>query len=61
MKEVPQADGPPVRHGRGAIMFALAELFGEADQHSFGAADIAEPIRILVLNYFADQLCAAFA
>ena len=37
------------------------ELLGEADEKSFGAADIAEPIRLFVLNYFADQLCATLA
>jgi hypothetical protein len=38
---------------------ALAELLGEPDEKSFGAADVAEPIRVLVLNHFADELRAA--
>jgi len=40
---------------------ALAELLGEPDEKSFGAADVAEPIRVLVLNHFADELRAALA
>src|SRR5690242_19727679 len=38
----------------------LPELLGEADEDSFGAADIAEAIRVLVLDHFADDLGAAF-
>jgi tetrapyrrole methylase family protein / MazG family protein len=33
----------------------LAELLGEPDEKSFGAADVAEPIRVLILNHFADM------
>jgi hypothetical protein len=40
---------------------ALAELLGDPDEKSFGAADVAEPIRVLVLNHFADELRAALA
>ena len=40
---------------------ALAELLGEPDEKSIGAADVAEPIRVLVLNHFADELRAALA
>src|SRR6266511_3566526 len=40
---------------------ALAELLGEPDEQSFGAADVAEPIRVLVLNHFANELRAALA
>ena len=40
---------------------ALAELLGEPDEKSFRAADVAEPIRVLVLNHFADELRAALA
>jgi hypothetical protein len=40
---------------------ALAELLGEPDEKSFGAADVAEPIRVFVLDYFADELRAALA
>jgi hypothetical protein len=40
---------------------ALAELLGEPDEKSFGAADVAEPIRVFVLDHFADELRAALA
>src|SRR3954462_1259981 len=40
---------------------ALAELFGEPDEKSFGSADVAEPIRVFVLDHFADELRAALA
>src|SRR4051794_429643 len=35
---------------------ALFELLGEPDEKSFGAADVAEPIQLFVLNHFADEL-----
>src|SRR5262245_9788075 len=38
-----------------------AELFGEPDQKSFRPPDVAEPIRVFVLDHFADELCAALA
>ena len=37
------------------------ELLGEPDENSFGAPDVAEPIRVFVLDHFADELRAAFA
>jgi hypothetical protein len=37
------------------------ELLGEPDEKSFGSADVAEPIRVLVLNHFADELRATLA
>ena len=40
---------------------ALAELLGESDEQSFGAADVAEPIRVLVLHHVANELRAARA
>src|SRR3954467_1154870 len=40
---------------------ALAELLGQPDEQSFGAADVAEPIRVFVLNHFANELRAARA
>src|SRR5213593_4056219 len=39
----------------------LPELLGKPDENSFGAPDVAEPIRVFVLDHFADELCAAFA
>src|SRR5215217_1644883 len=38
----------------------LPELLGKPDENSFGAPDVAEPIRIFVLDHFADDLRAAF-
>src|SRR3981081_4390502 len=37
------------------------ELLGEPDEKSFGAADVAEPIRLFVLNHLADELRATRA
>jgi hypothetical protein len=34
---------------------------GESDEKPFGPADVAEPIRILILDYFAYELRAALA
>ena len=34
------------------------ELFGERDDDAIGAADVAEPIEILVLPHLADELGA---
>ena len=39
----------------------LPELLGKPDENSFWAPDVAEPIRIFVLDHFADELRAAFA
>ena len=39
----------------------LPELLGKPDENSFGAPDVAEPIRVFVLGHFADELRAAFA
>ena len=45
------------------IVFVLrsAEFLGESDEKPFGPADIAEPIRVFILNYFAYELRAALA
>ncbi len=45
------------------IVLALrsAEFLGEPDEKPFGPADVAEPIRIFVLNDFAYRLRAAIA
>src|SRR5215207_10125417 len=40
---------------------ALPKLLGEADKKSFGAADVAETIRLFVLNHIADELRATLA
>lgn len=39
----------------------LSEFLGEPDENSFGASDVAEPIDVLVLDHFADELRAALA
>src|SRR5438552_3733454 len=33
-----------------------SEFLGEPDENSFGAPDVAEPIHVLVLDHFADEL-----
>jgi hypothetical protein len=38
-----------------------AELLGESDEKPFRPADVAEPIRVLILNHFAHELRAARA
>ena len=38
-----------------------AEFLGESDEESFRPPYVAEPIRVLVLNYFAYELCPALA
>src|SRR5256885_5899791 len=40
---------------------ASAEFLGESDEKPFRPADIAEPIRVFILDYFADELRAALA
>src|SRR5690242_19211892 len=37
---------------------ALPELLGQPDNEALGAADVGEPIRVLVLHHFADQFGA---
>lgn len=39
---------------------AMPELLSEPDEDSFGAPDVAEPIRVFVLGHFADEFRAAF-
>ena len=39
----------------------LSELLGEPDENPFGASDVAEPIRLFVLDHFTDELRAALA
>jgi hypothetical protein len=34
---------------------------GEPDENAFGTPDVAEPIHVFILNYFAHELRAAFA
>lgn len=37
------------------------EFLGESDEKAFRPADVAEPIRVFILNYFAYELRAALA
>jgi|KBSMisStaDraftv2_1062788.scaffolds.fasta_scaffold01524_9 hypothetical protein len=37
------------------------EFLGESDEKPFRPADVAEPIRVLISDYFAYELCAALA
>ena len=37
------------------------ERFCQSNEKSFGATDVAEPIRVLVPNHFADELCTVLA
>ena len=43
------------------VVLRSAEFLGESDEKPFRPADVAEPIRVFVLNYFAYELCAALA
>ena len=38
-----------------------SELLGESDEKPFRAADVAEPIRVFILNNFTHELRAALA
>src|SRR5258707_11334798 len=38
-----------------------AEFLGESDEEPFRPADVAEPIRVFILDYFAYELRAALA
>src|SRR5687768_9486556 len=44
-----------------AIRHALTELLGKPDNDALGAADVTEPIRVVVLHHFADQVGAVGA
>src|SRR3712207_157741 len=44
-----------------ATRHALAELLGKPDNDALRAADVAEPIRVLVLHHFAEQFGAVGA
>src|SRR5262245_5609108 len=39
----------------------LPELLSAPDENPLGTADVAEPIEVLILDHFADELRAAFA
>jgi len=43
------------------LVLCSAEFLGKSDEKPFSPADVAEPIRVFILNYFAYVLCAALA
>ena len=47
--------GPPNAR-RSLFRFTSPELLGEPDEKPFGPANIAQPIRLLVLHHVADEL-----
>src|SRR5262245_46065147 len=53
---------PPSKSSSSAHTYhVLAELLGKPDNDALGAADVAEPIRVLVLHHFANQFGAVGA
>jgi hypothetical protein len=40
---------------------SLVTKTGESDEKPFGPADVAEPIRVLIPDYVAHELCAELA
>src|SRR5581483_2298436 len=46
---------------RHVLVLRLPEFLGESDEKPFRPADIAEPIRVFILDYFAYELRAALA
>ena len=53
---------PTVECGRTALWCRRsAEFLGESDEKSFRPANVAEPIRVFILDYFAYELRAALA
>ena len=42
-----------------AFVLRSAEFLSEPDEKAFRPADVAEPIRVFILDYFAYELCAA--
>src|SRR5688572_29828100 len=60
MSPVSSVTDPPVSQGCSSGSL-LPELLGKPDENSFGAPDVAEPIRVFVPDHFADELRAAFA
>src|SRR5690606_10705806 len=46
---------------RGAARARSADLLSEPDEDPFGSSDVAEPVRVFVLDHLADELCAVLA
>ncbi len=51
----------PREFPRRNLIVRSAEFLGESDEKPFRPADVAEPIRIFILDYFAHELRAALA
>lgn len=61
-RKTPELAGPP--HAASQLCLrgdARPELLCEPDEKAFGAADVAQPIGLFVLNHFADELRAMLA
>ena len=53
--------GPAFANDARARVWASADLLGQPDENALGASDVAEPIHVLVLDYFVDELRAVLA
>ncbi len=51
----------PVQLSNSRVPSRSVEFLGESDEKPFRPADVAKPIRALIPDYFAYQLCAALA
>ena len=51
----------PARHSDSRGPSRSVELLGKSDEKPFRPADVAEPMRILIPDHFAYELCAALA
>ena len=49
------------RHCSPLVICAQSEFLGKSDEQPFRPANVAEPIRVFILNYFANELRAALA
>ena len=46
---------------REELVARIKELLGKPDENSLGAPDVAEPIRVFIVDHLTDELRAAFA
>src|ERR1700722_11474130 len=51
----------PVHLSNSRVPPRSVEFLGESDEKPFRPADVAKPIRVLIPDYFAYELCAAHA
>ncbi len=51
----------PVQLSNSRAPSRSVEFLGESDEKPFRPADVAKPIRVLIPDYFAYELCAALA